>query len=51
MVKKLVDCLTGPINVVLSNVNVKLAELDWHKQGPVKRIADLTVEATMLFIL
>lgn len=44
-IEKLVDSLTGANNVLLSYVNVKIAELDGRKQELVKRIADLTVEA------
>ncbi|NRR05572.1 hypothetical protein HP570_25495 [Brevibacillus sp. RS1.1] len=40
----LVDSLTGANNVLLSYVNVKIAELDSHKQSLVKEIAELTVE-------
>lgn len=43
-IEKLVDSLTGANNVLLSYVNVKIAELDGRKQELVKRIADLTVE-------
>lgn len=38
------DSLTGANNVLLSYVNVKIAELDSHKQSLVKEIAELTVE-------
>ena len=44
-IEKLVDSLTGANNVLLSYVNVKIAELDGRKQELVKRIANLTVEA------
>jgi len=44
-IEKLVDSLTGANNVLLSYVNVKIAELDGRKQGLVKQIAELTVEA------
>lgn len=44
-IKKLVDSLTGANNVLLSYVNVKIAELDGCKQELVKQIAELTVEA------
>ena len=44
-IEKLVDSLPGANNVLLSYVNVKIAELDGRKQELVKRIADLTVEA------
>ena len=44
-IEKLMDSLTGANNVLLSYVNVKIAELDGRKQKLVKRIADLTVEA------
>lgn len=43
-IKKLVDSLTGANNVLLSYVNVKIAELDSRKQALVKEIAELTVE-------
>ena len=39
-----VDSLTGANNVLLSYVNVKIAELDSRKQTLVKEIADLTVD-------
>lgn len=44
-IEKLVDNLTGANNVLLSYVNVKIAELDGRKQELVKQIAELTVEA------
>ena len=44
-IEKLVDNLTGANNVLLSYVNVKIAELDGHKQELLARIAELTVEA------
>ena len=44
-IEKLVDSLTGANNVLLSYVNVKIAELDSRKQALVKEIAELTVEA------
>ena len=44
-IEKLVDSLTGANNVLLSYVNVKIAELDGRKQELVKQIAELTVEA------
>lgn len=44
-IEKLVDSLTGANNVLLSYVNVKIAELDGRKQGLVKQIAELTTEA------
>lgn len=44
-IEKLVDNLMRANNVLLSYVNVKIAELDGRKQELVKRIADLTVEA------
>ncbi len=44
-IEKLVDSLTGANNVLLSYVNVKIAELDGRKQKLVKQIAELTVEA------
>ena len=43
-IEKLVDSLTGANNVLLSYVNVKIAELDGRKQELVKQIAELTVE-------
>ena len=43
--EKLVDSLTGANNVLLSYVNVKIAELDGRKQELLARIAELTVEA------
>ena len=43
-IEKLVDSLTGANNVLLSYVNVKIAELDGRKQALVKEIAELTVE-------
>ena len=43
--RKLVDSLTGANNVLLSYVNVKIAELDGRKQELLARIAQLTVEA------
>ena len=39
------DSLTGANNVLLSYVNVKIAELDGRKQELLARIAELTVEA------
>ena len=44
-IEKLVDSLTGANNVLLSYVNVKIAELGGRKQELVKQIAELTVEA------
>lgn len=44
MVKKL-DSLTGANNVLLSYVNMKIAELDGRKQELLAKIAELTVEA------
>ena len=44
-IEKLLDTLTGANNVLLSYVNVKIAELDGRKQELVKQIAELTVEA------
>ena len=44
-IEKLVDSLTGANNVLLSYVNVKIAELDGRKQELLARIAELTVEA------
>ncbi|WP_418373970.1 recombinase family protein, partial [Agathobacter sp.] len=44
-IEKLVDNLTGANNVLLSYVNVKIAELDGRKQELLARIAELTVEA------
>jgi len=44
-IEKLVDRLTGANNVLLSYVNVKIAELDGRKQEILKQIAELTVEA------
>lgn len=43
-IEKLVDSLTGANNVLLSYVNVKIAELDSRKQALVKEIAELTVD-------
>ncbi len=43
-IEKLVDSLTEANNVLLSYVNVKIAELDSRKQALVKEIAELTVE-------
>lgn len=43
-IEKLMDSLTGANNVLLSYVNVKIAELDSRKQALVKEIAELTVE-------
>jgi Site-specific recombinases, DNA invertase Pin homologs len=43
-IEKLVDSLTGANNVLLSYVNVKIAELDSRKQALVKEVAELTVE-------
>ncbi|QHQ60912.1 hypothetical protein Ana3638_09150 [Anaerocolumna sedimenticola] len=43
-IEKLVDSLTGANNVLLSHMNVKIAELDSRKQALVKEIAELTVE-------
>ncbi|MFV0362818.1 MAG: recombinase family protein, partial [Suipraeoptans sp.] len=39
-----VDSLTGANNILLSYVNVRIAELDSRKQALVKEIADLTVD-------
>lgn len=44
-IEKLVDSLTGANNVLLSYVNVKIAELDGRKQELIKQIAELTTEA------
>ena len=44
-IEKLVDSLTGANNVLLSYVNVKIAELDGRKQELLERIAELAVEA------
>ena len=44
-IEKLVDSLTGANNVLLSYVNVKIAELDGRKQELVKQIAELAAEA------
>ncbi len=44
-IEKLVDSLTGANNVLLSYVNVKIAEQDGHKQELLAQIAELTVEA------
>ena len=44
-IEKLLDTLTGANNVLLSYVNVKIAELDGRKQELLARIAELTVEA------
>ena len=44
-IEKLLDSLTGANNVLLSYVNVKIAELDGRKQELLARIAELTVEA------
>ena len=44
-IEKLVDSLPGANNVLLSYVNVKIAELDGRKQELLARIAELTVEA------
>lgn len=44
-IEKLVDSLKGANNVLLSYVNVKIAELDGRKQELLARIAELTVEA------
>jgi len=44
-IEKLVDSLTGANNVLLSYVNVKIAELDGRKQELLARIAELAVEA------
>ena len=44
-IEKLVDSLTGANNVLLSYVNVKIAELDGRNQELLARIAELTVEA------
>ena len=44
-IEKLVDSLTGANNVLLSYVNVKIAELDGRKQELLAQIAELTVEA------
>ncbi len=43
-IEKLADSLTGASNVLLSYVNVRIAELDSRKQALVKEIADLTVD-------
>lgn len=47
-IEKLVGRLTDTNNVLLFHVNVKVAELDKHKQGLVKQLAELTVEAIRL---
>ena len=44
-IEKLVGSLTGANNVLISYVNVKIAELDGRKQELLARIAELTVEA------
>ena len=44
-IEKLLDSLTGANNVLLSYVNVKIAELDGRKQELLAKIAELTVEA------
>ena len=44
-IEKLVDSLTGANNVLLSYVNLKIAELDGRKQELLAWIAELTVEA------
>ena len=44
-IETLIDTLTGANPVLLSYVNVKIAELDGRKQELVKQIAELTVEA------
>ena len=44
-IEKLVDSLTGANNVLVSYVNVKIAELDGRKQELLARIAELPVEA------
>ena len=43
-IEKLVDSLTGANNILLSYVNVKIAELDSRKQELVKQIAELSVD-------
>ena len=47
-IEKLVDSLTGANNVLLSYVNVKIAELDGRKQELLARIAGLTVNVVNL---
>ena len=44
-IEKLLDSLTGANNVLLSYVNVKIAELDGRKQELLAKMAELTVEA------
>lgn len=44
-IETLIDTLTGANPVLLSYVNSKIEELDGRKQGLVKKIAELTVEA------
>ena len=44
-IEKLVASLTGANNILLSYVNVKIAELDGRKQELLAQIAELTVEA------
>ena len=44
-IEKLVDSLTSANNVLLSYVNVKIAELDGRKQELLAQIAELTLEA------
>lgn len=44
-IENLVDSLTGANNVLLSYVNVKIAERNGRKQKLVKQIAELTMEA------
>ena len=44
-IEKLVDSLTRANNVLLSYVNLKIAELDECKQKLLARISELTVEA------
>ena len=43
-IEKLVDSLTSANNVLISYVNVKIAELDGRKQELLAKIAELTVE-------
>lgn len=47
-IEKLVDSLTDANNVLLSYVNVKIAELDGRKQEFLAKIAELTVESISL---
>ena len=47
-IEKLLDSLTGANNILLSYVDVKIAELDGRKQELLVRIAELTVETISL---